>query len=60
MGPYRFLFVFMDFNMSLCVLIGLYAILYVLMGPNWSSLIFMCPYGFLCVFVFYVLYFMSL
>ena len=33
MCPSRFLFVLMNFNLSLCVLLGLYTFLWVLMGP---------------------------
>ena len=32
-GPYMSLIVFMDSNLSLCVLIGLFAFLWVLTGP---------------------------
>ena len=55
MGPYMSLFVLMDFNGSLSVLIGPYGslsdlinpyvILWVFMGFYKSLVVLMCPYG---------------
>ena len=43
MGPFSSFFVLMDSNGSVCVCIGLYASIWVFMGPY---IFFLRPYGF--------------